>query len=355
MSSPTLRAQSEQLFRYLFEQASLGIAVEDLEGRILLANPVLASILGYQPGELSGMHCSQFANSEDSQDDWALFQQLREGIIDHYSMEKRYVKKDGSRLWGRLNVSLLRDGDGHVPLVFAFVEDITERKQAEHALSEMSRKLIEAQDQERARIARELHDDIGQRLALIAAELEQLQEEQTDSAHPSPRTRELRKKLVEVSTDIQVMSHELHSAKLEYLGISAAMRSWCAEFGERQQVKIAFRSHDVPGALPREVSLCLFRVLQEALHNAAKHSGTNKIEVQLWNESGQIHLTVSDSGRGFDVEAAMHGRGIGLASMQERVRLVNGTITIQSTPMRGNSIHVRVPSVAGAASQRAAG
>lgn len=354
MSSSTLRAQSEQLFRYLFEQASLGIAVEDLEGTILLANPALCSILGYHPSELCGMHCSQFANPEDSQDDWGLFQQLRAGSIDHYSLEKRYVRKDGSRIWGRLNVSMLRDGDSQVPLVFAFVEDITERKHAEHAISEMNRKLIEAQDQERVRIARDLHDDIGQRLALMAAELEQLQGEQRD-----PRTlaciTALRKQAVEVSTDIQFMSHELHSAKLEYLGISAAMRSWCAEFGERQRVEIAFRSHDVPSSLPREVSLCLFRVLQEGLHNAAKHSGTTKIEVDLWEESGQIHLTVNDSGRGFDVEAAMRGRGIGLASMQERVRLVNGAITIQSTPMRGNSIHARVPFAAGASSQRAAG
>lgn len=356
MSSPTLRAQSEQLFRYLFEQASLGIAVEDMEGRVLLANPALCSILGYPPNELCGMHCSQFANPEDSQDDWALFQQLRDGSIDHYSLEKRYLRKDGSRLWGRLNVSLLKDGDSQVPLVFAFVEDITERKQAEYALSDMSRKLIEAQDHERVRIARDLHDDIGQRLALMAAELEQLQEEPTDfAAQIAARITELRKQAVEISTDIQFMSHELHSAKLEYLGIAAAMRSWCSEFGERQRVEIAFRSHDVPSALPSEVSLCLFRVLQEALHNAAKHSGTSKIEVQLWEESGQVHLTVNDSGRGFDIEAAMHGRGIGLASMQERVRLVNGALAIQSTPMRGNSIHVRVPFEARAASQRATG
>src|SRR5260370_42367842 len=136
MSSQALPAQAKQLFQYLFEQASLGIAVEDLEGTLLLANPALCFMLGYREDELCGMSCSQFANPEDSQDDWALFQQLRAGVIDKYSLEKRYVRKHGGQLWGRLNVSLLRNGDGGPPLVFAFVEDITERKRSEEALRE---------------------------------------------------------------------------------------------------------------------------------------------------------------------------------------------------------------------------
>src|ERR1700674_5325633 len=132
MTSHALPVQASHLFRYLFERASLGIAVEDFEGKLLLANPALCSLLGYREDELCGMSCSEFANPEDSQDDWALFQQLRAGVIDQYSLEKRYVRKDGAQLWGRLNVSLLKDGDGgSSPLVFAFVEDITERKRAD--------------------------------------------------------------------------------------------------------------------------------------------------------------------------------------------------------------------------------
>src|ERR1700745_593648 len=128
MSTQALPAQPKQLFHYLFEQSSLGIAVEDVEGTLLLANPALCSMLGYREDELCGMNCSQFANPEDSQDDWALFQQIRSGVIDKYSLEKRYVRKHGGQLWGRLNVSLLRNEDGGTPVVFAFVEDITERK-----------------------------------------------------------------------------------------------------------------------------------------------------------------------------------------------------------------------------------
>ena len=136
MSSLALPAQAKELFHYLFEQASLGIAVEDLEGTLLLANPALCSMLGYAENELCGMNCSQFANPEDSQDDWALFQQLSAGVIERYSLDKRYVRKDGAQLWGRLNVSLWKNDNGGSPLVFAFLENVTERRRTEDALRE---------------------------------------------------------------------------------------------------------------------------------------------------------------------------------------------------------------------------
>jgi signal transduction histidine kinase len=151
------------------------------------------------------------------------------------------------------------------------------------------------------------------------------------------------------------LSHELHSSKLEYLGAVRGMKSWCKEFGERQGLLIEFKSPDAQISLPQEIGVCLFRVLQEALHNAAKHSGVRRIEVQLREDSGEIYLVVSDLGRGFDLETAMQGRGLGLASMQERVRLVNGTIEIQSKPIGGTTVRVRVPLRLESAPQRAAG
>jgi signal transduction histidine kinase len=148
--------------------------------------------------------------------------------------------------------------------------------------------------------------------------------------------------MAELSNDVQAMSHDLHSSKLEYLGVVAGMKSWCKEFGERQKMQIDF-SHDVQSTLSPELGLCLFRVLQEALHNATKHSGVKRVEVQLHDESGEIHLIIRDSGTGFDVDAALQGKGLGLTSMRERVRLVNGTIAIDSNAMGGATIHVRVP------------
>jgi PAS domain S-box-containing protein len=340
MSSQALSAPGKQLFHYLFEQASLGIAVEDLEGKILLANPALCSMLGYREDELCGMNCSEFANSEDSERDWALFQQLCAGAIDRYSLEKRYVRKNGARFWGRLNVSLWRNADGGSPLVFAFVEDITERKLAEIALASVSRGLIEAQERERIRISRELHDDIGQRLAMLAIELQQLQEDPSDARR---RIAELHKQTAEIAADIQSLSHELHSSRLEYLGIAAAAKGFCQEFETQQRVEIDFRSDDLPTALPPDISLCFFRVLQEALRNAAKHSGVRHFEVRLWGTPAEIQLTVRDSGVGFDSEVAPVSRGLGLISMEERLKMLNGTFSIESRPQVGTTIHARVP------------
>jgi len=216
-------------------------------------------------------------------------------------------------------------------------QDITERKQAEEALANMTRKLIDAQEQERARIARELHDDINQRLAMLGFELEQLKENPSEI---ESRVEELRKQTAEISNDVEALSHDLHSSKLEYLGVVAGMKSWCKEFGERRKMDVDFSS-DVRSVLSLDVGRPLFRVLQEALYNAFKHSGVKRIEVLLREEAGEIHLIVSDSGKGFDVEAASQGKGLGLTSMRERVRLVNGTISIESKPMGGTTIHVR--------------
>jgi signal transduction histidine kinase len=147
----------------------------------------------------------------------------------------------------------------------------------------------------------------------------------------------------------------LHSAKLQYLGIAAAMRGFCQEFAEQQRLEIDFKAHDVPSPLSPDISLCLFRVLQEALHNSAKHSGVRQFEVRLWGRSDQIHLTVKDSGAGFDREAAKESRGIGLISMEERLKLVKGTLSINSQPKRGTTIDARVPLNSGSDSMRAAG
>jgi signal transduction histidine kinase len=129
---------------------------------------------------------------------------------------------------------------------------------------------------------------------------------------------------------------------MEYLGAVAGMKSWCKEFAVRHNFEIDFES-DVPGPLPRELGVSLFRVLQEALQNVVKHSGVKQVDVDLRKISDEIHLDIKDSGKGFEVDAALQGKGLGLISMRERVRLVKGTITIDSKPMGGTRINIRVP------------
>jgi signal transduction histidine kinase len=234
---------------------------------------------------------------------------------------------------------------------------ISDRQRAEEMLRGVSGKLIDAQEKERRRIGRELHDDIGQRLALLAVELQQLKEASPNSADDvHSRMDELLKQTSEIATDVQALSHELHSAKLEYMGIVGAMRGFCKEFADQQRIEVEFRNHDLPISLPSpEVSLCLFRVLQEALHNAAKHSGVRHFEVMLWGRTGEIHLAVSDAGAGFDFQTTKEGRGLGLTSMQERLKLVNGELSIDSHPKRGTTIHARAPLSSDSHSERAVG
>ena len=255
----------------------------------------------------------------------------------------RVLTTEGAFLWLRSSGRAIFDSEGKMLRVIGMVADITDLKRAEHALVEMTRKLVDAQEQERARIARELHDDISQRLALLAVELDQVQ---ADRGELSPVVRghlsELQKQMQEVSMDVQALSHDLHSSKLEYLGVVAGIKAWCKEFAERQRMEIQFSS-DVSTVLALDVGFSLFRVLQEALHNAVKHSGTRRVNVELRETSNEIQLVVSDSGRGFDVGTALRGKGLGLSSMRERVRLVNGTISIESKPRSGTTIHVRVP------------
>jgi PAS domain S-box-containing protein len=292
-------------------------------------------------------------------DDRALFV----GFVDQVTPENpttrfsyRVLRPDGSVVWLEKNARAFFDEQGRMLRIIGMVADITERKRVEEALSYMSRTVIEAEERERNRIARDLHEDIGQRLALLAIGIEELKD---DLPKPTvqllDRIDSVWKQTLEVSTDVRASAHELYSPRLEYLGIAAVMRSFCGEFGERKRVEIDFRNYPLPTVVPPDVSICLFRVLQEALHNGLKHSGVQEFQVQLWGASDEIHLTVSDSGAGFDLEAARKGRGLGLIRIEQRLSLLKGTFLIDSQPKRGTTIHARVPLSSESTSLHAAG
>lgn len=261
-----------------------------------------------------------------------------------FQMEYRLRRYDGEYRW-IVCIGVPRvNADGSFAGYIGSAIDVTERKLAEEALSGISRKLIDAQEKERTRIARDLHDDINQRLALLASYLEQLAQNPSEpTSELSAHIRELIKYVSEIGNDIQAISHRLHSSKLEYLGLVAAANSFCKEFSEQQRVKVDFSHKDIPRSVPSDASLCLFRVLQEALHNAVKHSGVRHFEVKLMGSPVEIALTVQDSGIGLDTEAALTNPGLGLVSMRERVNLVGGEISIASKPACGTLVSVRVP------------
>jgi signal transduction histidine kinase len=258
--------------------------------------------------------------------------------------EWRVVWPDGSIHWIAGRWQALRDHSGKPVRMTGVNIDTTERKMAQDALANFSRRLLEAQEEERKRIARELHDDINQRIAALTIELAKLDQHLPDSAMDvHDYIRQVGERLSEVASDIQALSHRLHSSKLEYLGIAAAAASFCREFSKQQQVEIDFSHAGIPRNLPKQISLCLFRVLQEALQNAVKYSGVRRFTVDLRGTSGEIQLSVRDQGVGFNTEKAKVHSGLGLISMRERLQLVGGEFSINSEPGRGTTVNARVP------------
>jgi PAS domain S-box-containing protein len=265
-----------------------------------------------------------------------------------FRMEYRLRRHDGEYRWiNDIGVPIVRP-DGTFTGYIGSCIDITDLKRAEEILHNISGKLIEAQEKERRRIARELHDDINQRLVLLGVSLQQLTNDLSSASVASlrERTNELSNHVSELSSDIQLLSHQLHSSSLQYLGLVPAMNDLCKEIASRHNVKVDCAHSNVPSPLPPEVALGLFRVLQEALRNAVKHSGVRKVEVRLLGLPGEIQLTIRDRGKGFDPKTTMAGQGLGLVSMQERVHLLKGSISIVSKPMCGTEIIVHIPSPA---------
>jgi len=343
VAEKTLR-ESEARFRDMVEQSRTTHWEVDPQGLFTYASHMSQASWGYRPDEVVGwMHFYDIHPEEGHE----AFKAAVFAVVERKQPFRVVVHaietKDGRIAWGSIIGIPLLNADGTLRGYRGSCTDITERKLAEEALSGMSLKLIEAHEQERNRIGRELHDDIVQRLALVAVQVDQVQQDIPDSGPElGRRIGDLRNQTTDIANDIQLLSHELHSSRQEYLGIVEATKNFCRELGERLRVEIDFQSHDMPAALPTDLSLPLFRVLQEAVRNAVKHSGVKSFEVKLWGSAEDIQLTVSDLGVGFDSEATTKGTGLGLTSMQERLRLVGGELSINSQPKRGTTIHSRV-------------
>jgi PAS domain S-box-containing protein len=335
--------ESESRFRHVADNAPVMIWMSGLDKLCTYFNRTWLVFTG-QPSDLEmGNGWTRGVHSEDLERCMGTYTSAFERR-QPFEMEYRLRRHDGEYRW-LLDIGIPRFNlDGSFAGYIGSCVDVSDRKEAEEAMASVSGRLIEAQEEERSRIARELHDDVGQRLTVLSWSLHELQKElPSDAAYLSQRLAATLNKASEISNEVRVLSHELHSSLLDIVGLAAAMESFCQEFAEQHKVEIDFTHSDIPQDLPRDVSLCIFRILQEGLHNAAKYSGERRFAARLQPVSDGIELVIRDSGMGFDVQAAMKKQGLGLVSMRERVNLVKGTLSIASEPMKGTEIKVRVP------------
>lgn len=341
--------ESESTAHSLFQSASQAILIVDQRGQIVMANPATASMFGFAPDELRGQLIERL-----------LPEKLRATHVAHrdryfsqpqsrpmgLGLDLQARRKDGSEFFAEISLSYIQTVEG--TLAVAFVTDISKRRADEQAILQqreelrlLAGRMMTAQDDERRRIARNLHDDLSQTLAYLAMDVGKLVAQSPEEV--AKQLRRLQRRAVEAAETVRHISHQLHPSILDDLGLTAALEQYCEEFQERSGITTTFASEDVPEYLPRDISSCIYHIAQESLRNVSKHSRTDAVFVKLAAVDGVIRLTVKDRGIGLSQDSSGSRTSIGIVGMQERARLVNGNLLLQSKTGEGTEVSVEVP------------
>ena len=339
--------ESEERLAVGADLAGLGFYEVDFGKGIMYFDDRMRDLCGIPPEREEGLGPLEFwmehLHPDDVQRVMHLRDQLHDGRLDRLSLDYGFLHAARGEMWiQHLAGASARDASGRAIRTFGVLRDISERKRVETELRDLSRRLIGAHEEERALLARELHDDLTQRVAVLAIEAGRA--ELADSDGPQATAmRSVREGLVRLSEDIHALAYQLHPSVLDELGLAEALRAECERQGRRGRLELSLKLDPLPTEVGREAALCLFRVAQEALNNVARHAGASAASVTLRQMDGGQLLAVRDDGVGFDPASPGRGRSLGLASMRERVRLVNGTLDIESSPGRGSSVIAWVP------------
>jgi PAS domain S-box-containing protein len=353
--------------RYSLASAAGAVGIWDwnFETNELFIDSPLKSLLGFDDAEISTrpQDWGSKVHPQDLAEAGAAVQACLDGHTDTYQVEHRMLHKNGSVRWMLSRGSAIRGTDGQVRRLVGTKVDITGRKEAEASIrqnqavlrssnqqiQDLAGLLIASQEVERARIARDLHDDLSQQTAGLSIALSALKRR----IGASPQTRELssdisslQERALGLAENIRNLSHELHPSVLQHAGLVPALTAHCSDIERQHMLNVTFNAGndvDVPPAL----ALCLYRVTQEALRNVVTHSGAGHAEVRLSRLNGHFELTIEDDGRGFDTATVPKGsRGLGLVSINERVRLAGGTVSIVTELKKGTRVRVQIPAAA---------
>ncbi len=328
---------ARQRLAAIVESSDDGIISKDLNGIIRTWNAGAQKMFGFTPEQAIGQPITLIIPPELRSEEQEIIGRLRNGErIDHY--ETIRLNKDGSKLHVSLTISPLRDPRGKVMGAAKIARDITEQKRAQDSIkeSELSARLLQVQDEERRRMARELHDGVGQLIAAIRMNAFKLAQEKAKLSLDAARCAEENLNLTEqISTDIRTVSYLLHPPMLDEMGLHSALRWYIDGFAERSKIAAKLEVSEHPDRLPPDYELCLFRVAQECLTNIHRHSGSSTAVVRLLQTPEEIKLEVKDDGRGIDRETRSklvtgRGVGVGLRGMRERLRRLGGDLEIES-------------------------
>ncbi len=345
------RVSSELLKRAVLNSLSSGVAVLDGNGNIVSSNPQwtelvrnggvgFTSDLGVGVNYLQACRAAMEAGNQSANQGLRGIEAVLAGEEAQFSMEWDWSGGSGSR-YSLMTVTPL---SSVLPGCVVAHTDITQRKQEERERLELSGQLIHAQEEERSRLARELHDDFNQRLAMLAVDLERASQMIADSPlEAGKRLHDLWMRAADLGDNLHSLSHRLHSSTLENLGLVLGLSSLCQEFTEQQGIQVDFAHENISRGIDPNIALCIFRIVQEALRNVKKHSGSNRAEVRLRREDERLYLSISDAGIGFDKQLRSNRAGLGIRSMEERLRLVGGRIEVVSERNRGTILNVCLP------------
>ena len=346
----TALQETESRAESLFQSAAQGIVIVDSTGRIVMANPATESMFGYKVDELVGKNIELLVpeklrgvHQKDRSQYFAHPQVRPMGV----GMDLQARRKDETEFYVEISLSYIRSAQG--TLGVAFVSDISKRRADEQELrrrgEELRRlagRLMTAQDDERRRIARDLHDDLSQKLAYLSMDIGKLAT-RPSSRDLLPDLRPLQLRAADAAETVRRVSHELHPSILDDIGLEAALEQYCEEFERRSGISTHFTSRNIPESIASEVASSIYHIAQECLRNVSKHAKSETVSVALESVDGVLRLSVKDQGVGLRVKQQEAAKGIGFVAMQERAHLVNGKFHVESKSGEGTEVMVEVP------------